>query len=214
MRKKVICILFLLLMLIVMVGCNETTQEDIEIDSNKVEEVSGKEVDKKAADNGKDESAREETLSITADVHVDNDKIIVDGQTNLPEGATFNSSAIADGWAQIPFMDSAEVKPDGTFNFEFQSVKSDTAIKLSLARNSLTTELFGENFEKEGVPHRRVTNDRDSFDIRMDIFIDSLKEKPFTLSIDDPEWDIPSDYGEPDIWMDVDYEITHRFIIF
>src|SRR5690625_490688 len=34
-------------------------------------------------------------ISITAEVHVDEDRILVEGQSNLPEGAVLNSSAVA-----------------------------------------------------------------------------------------------------------------------
>lgn len=153
-------------------------------------------------------------ISITAEVHVDEDRILVEGQSNLPEGAVLNSSAVANRWAQIPFMDSASVEADGSFRFEFPSVTSDTEVKLSLARGSLAKDWYGDNFEHAEGPHKRATQNSEVFDIVMEFFIDGLREKPYTISVDEPIWDIPDDYGEPEIWMEVDYEITHRHIIF
>lgn len=153
-------------------------------------------------------------ISITAEVHVDEEQIIVEGQSNLPEGAVLNSSAVANRWAQIPFMDRAIIEADGSFRFEFPSVTSDTEVKLSLARDSLTKEWYGNHFEKVAGPHKRATQNSEEFNVIMEFFIDGLREKPYTISVEEPIWDIPNDYGDPEIWMKVDYEITHRHIIF
>lgn len=199
-------------------GQEESEEASTDVDVEKQEYDDTDSIDQE--DDAEDEEANEDVwvdkqhVAISAEVHIDEDKIIVEGETNLPEGSTFRSSAIANNWAQIDFMETADVQSDGSFTFEFRSVTSDTAVEISLVNDSVTAELFGDNFEKEEGPHKRVTKDRDKFDIRMEFFIDGLKEKPYTMTVDVPEWNVPDDYGEPDIWMDVDYDITHRHIIF
>lgn len=200
--------------LVIVTACQDKTQEPVADESDVDVEKGAEEEVEEELDEEPDEKRVDEFVEMSAEVHVDEDKIVVEGQTNLPENASLRSRAVANNWAQIDFQDSADVQSDGSFEFEFPSVSSNTEVIISLAPNDIVTDLFGENFEKAEGPHKRITDDRDEFDILMEFFIDGLKEKPYTLNVDVPEWEVPDDYGEPDIWMDVDYEITHRHIIF
>ena len=216
--RNVHFIVILACFLIVMTACESGTEES---DVEEAEETAEEEDDEKemgedteASDENKENTNDKKFVEMSADVHVDKDKIVVEGQSNLPEGASLSSSAVANDWAQIDFQETADVGSDGSFEFEFPSVSDNTEVTISLMPDSDTIDLFGEHFEKAEGPHKRMTDVRDEFDIMMEFFIDGIKEKPYTLSVDVPEWDVPEDYGEPEIWMDVDYEITHRHIVF
>src|SRR5699024_2699971 len=56
---------------------------------------------------------------------VEEDKVIVEGESNLLPGARISSSGVSDNWASTDYQDQAEVEDDGSFYFEFPGRESD-----------------------------------------------------------------------------------------
>src|SRR5690625_137653 len=93
--RKLFFIGMIVCFLIMFTACKDETQE------SDVEETAEEEVDVDEEDELEkpDEENVEEFVKMSADVHVDEDKIVVEGQSNLPEDASLRSRAVANNWA-------------------------------------------------------------------------------------------------------------------
>lgn len=125
-------------------------------DENKVDkEVDGKDiaVDRVSdVETTEDEEADEITdyrldignleIWIGGEIFVEEDKVIIAGESNLLPGARIASNAVSDGW--IAYQDIAEVEEDGSFYFEFTGRGKDTFVTLSLSTgNRNITDQYG-----------------------------------------------------------------------
>src|SRR5699024_6931068 len=149
-------------------------------------------------------------------VTVAEDKGIVEGESNLLPGAKISSSGVSDNWASTDYQDQAEVEDDGSFYFEFPGRESDIDVTLSLATaNEQVTDHYGEHLEKATGNQVYQTSDEGEFSAQYTFDIDTRKAMPYTIDLETPDWsDVPDDYGDSDIWMEVDATTKHNYLYF
>lgn len=184
---------------------NNQTEE--KINNNKEEPVDD--------DEEKNEDSIDPDVYITGEVIVKDDEIIVKGETNAPKGVTIHSSGITltSGWQNISFIDEAVVQDDGSFQFTFPTVGLYTNVTLSLSNNAETEEVYGVDMEKVTSTQRYMRSEKNKYEVKTEFIIYPFIEKPYTIPLEIPRLDRPDDYGEPNIWMEVNYSTDHYFII-
>src|SRR5690625_211633 len=153
---------------------------------------------------------------IGGEVTIEEDKVIVAGESNLLPGARITSSAVSDGWAVINYQDSTEVEEDGSFYFELPGRKKDTVVTLNLSTgNNHVKEHYGENLEKATGNQVYETDTQGKYEAKYTFEIDSRNERPYTIDLETPDWsNIPSDYGDPEVWIEVESTTKHNFLYF
>lgn len=152
-----------------------------------------------------------------AEVTLDEDKVTVEGESNLIPGAEISSSGVSDHWPVDDFYEEAEIKEDGTFSFEFPNYETEVEVtlKLSTIRDS-TAEHYGENLENATGNQVNLTDTPGEYQSAYTFIVDPRKERPYTIDLTTPDWEdnIPSDYGDTDIWMEVESTTEHNYLYF
>lgn len=154
---------------------------------------------------------------IGGDVTVEQDQITVEGKSNLLPGTVITSSGVGSmGHASVDFQDSAEVEADGTFYFEFPGRESNITVHLRLyASSQEIKDHYGEHLEKVTGPQVYLTETHGIYEVKATFYIDTNKDMPYTMPIEIPEWDDPpEDYGDPNVWMEVDVTSDHKYLYF
>ncbi|GAB3793442.1 OmpA family protein [Virgibacillus kimchii] len=218
--------LVLAAVMFVLAACSEDESVVIEEDGD---EASAEEINE--IDENKTKQAEEEVeetnspldelgdleVQLTGEVMVDEDQIIIEGNSNLLPGSRIFSSGVTDGgFASITFQDAATIEDDGTFSFIFDGISQSTTVKLSLnTGNDQTKEHYGENLEKVTGPQVYVTDTHGEFTVKAEFYIDVDLQMPYTIPIEIPDWsEKPDDYGETEIWMEADVDSDHRYLYF
>lgn len=150
------------------------------------------------------------------EVTVEEDRVIVEGESNLLPGAKISSSGVSDNWASTDYQDQAEVEDDGSFYYEFPGRESDIEVTLSLSTaNEQVTDHYGEHLEKATGNQVYQTSDEREFSAQYTFDIDTRKAMPYIIDLETPDWsDVPDDYGDSDIWMEVDATTKHNYLYF
>lgn len=153
---------------------------------------------------------------IGGEVIVEKDQVVIEGESNLLPGSRIASSGISDGRASIDYQDSAEVEEDGSFHFEFPGSKSDIEVTLSLMTGSdLVTDHYGENLENATGNQVYKTDTEGIYKASCTFDIDTRKPMPYTIELETPDWsDVPDDYGDTNVWMEVEATTKHNYLYF
>ena len=221
MKRSYIYIAFFVL-LIFLAGCKDTTNE--EPNSSKAKENGSGEEQSKSKETEGQKEPKESPIDYKEDIGnlkvwiggemiVEDDQIIVEGQSNLLPGSIINSS----GNSTLPiaaFMKNAEVQKDGSFRFEYPGYEGNAIIDFRLSSlGEDTTKHYGVYFNQVTGPQRYKTSQSEQYEVRASILLDANKDIPYTLPIETPKWsELPADYGESNIWMNVDVTTDHKFI--
>lgn len=153
---------------------------------------------------------------IGGEVSVEEDKVIVEGESNLLPGSYISSTGVSGGWAVIDYQSSTEVEEDGTFYFEFPGRESNIVVNLRLSTgNDHVKEHYGENLEKAIGNQVYKTDTKGEYEAKYTFEIDTKQELPHTIDLETPDWtNVPSDYGDPDVWIEVEYTTKHNLFYF
>ena len=221
MKRSYIYIAFFVL-LIFLAGCKDTTNE--EPNSSKAKENGSGEEQSKSKETEGQKEPKESPIDYKEDIGnlkvwiggemiVEDDQIIVEGQSNLLPGSIISSS----GNSTLPiaaFMKNAEVQKDGSFRFEYPGYEGNAIIDFRLSSlGEDTTKHYGVYFNQVTGPQRYKTSQSEQYEVRASILLDANKDIPYTLPIETPKWsELPADYGESNIWMNVDVTTDHKFI--
>ncbi|MFD2628922.1 OmpA family protein [Oceanobacillus kapialis] len=156
-------------------------------------------------------------VQLSGEAIVEEDKITIEGESNLLPGSRIYSGGLTDGgFASSNFIDTAEVQEDGSFSFEFSGISQSTTVDLELYNNSDESKAhYGENLEKVTGPQVYVTETHGEFQVKAEFYIDVDKPMPYTIPIEIPEWqEKPADYGEPEVRMEVEMDSDHEYLYF
>lgn len=157
-------------------------------------------------------------VRIGGNVTVEDDRIVVEGESNLLPGSRISSSGVGIGkasFAQGDFMQTAEVAEDGTFHFEFPGRDRDVIITLKLSPMGEASDHYGANLENVTGPHVYRTSTSGTYEVKAEVTTDASRETPYTIPIETPEWDeLPEGYGKPNVWMEVDVTSDHKYLYF
>lgn len=149
------------------------------------------------------------------EVEVSEDEIVVEGKSNLLPDTPIHSGGISGDWAVIDFQDSTNVEDDGSFSFTFPGKSDESFGRLEIGTGTEETdEKYGENLEKVEGSHVYLTENEGEFDVKTTFIIDPKKEMPYTVPLEFSDWEEPEDYGDEEIWMEVDYTTDHDYIYF
>lgn len=213
----------ILLVAIFISACSQTEDNsDKTVEEDAVAEAQDNDIEKNAAENEQEEDEAASDLGdlevkLSGEATVEEDKITIEGESNLLPGTKIWSSGVTDaGFGSSTFTDTAEVQDDGSFLFEFKEVKNSTYVTLKLYNNNNETAAhYGEHLEKVEGPQVYVTDTHGEFEAKADFHIDINKEKPYTIPIEIPEWEEEADdYGDPDIWMEAEVDSDHQYLYF
>lgn len=155
-------------------------------------------------------------VKIYGEAVVSDDGIKVEGKSNLLPGMRISSRGVNDaGFASIPVQGVTDVREDGSFTFNFDPLGNDTVITLSLYKNSQAEEHYGEQFVNVTGPQKYMTSTHGEYEVKVEFEVDVDRERPYTIPIDIPNWDEkPDDYGQPNVWMEVEVDSDHRYLYF
>ncbi|MDA3129448.1 OmpA family protein [Aliibacillus thermotolerans] len=220
MSKARVAFAFIIVCTLVTAGCTENTKNN----ENDIEATSMEESQDEVSEANNDHITPEEESSddlnvwIGGEVTVDDDEIIVEGESNIMPGATISANGISEGGMAVGAMQQqAKVEEDGSFHFQFPGRDDRTVIhlRLSTVGNSEAREYYGRNLENVTGPQVYLTQQEGQYEVRATIELDPEQETPYTIPIEIPEWEeIPEDYGEPEVWMEVDVTTDHQYIYF
>lgn len=156
----------------------------------------------------------DEEVEIGGKVIEEDDKIIVEGESNLLPGARLTGQVLVDDGEEV-FTDTSEiVDEDGSFRMEMDHHQYGEAevvvtFDFSSMQDEEIREHYGENGEQLEGPYVYLDEHwnelRKKAEVRVVLRQDSDTD---THELTAPEWqEKPEDYGEPRVWIEVD-EIT------
>jgi len=226
--------LYMLISIILVVGaCSQTDDENStendteENDINDSEVESEESKDDKYNENGISDETEDYRSDIgnlniwfEADVVIDEDKVTIEGESNLLPGTEISSNASnKSNWPVSDYNDYAEIQDDGTFEFEFPVLDYEVDMKLRVdTRADFVAEHYGKNLEKAEGNQVYQTNTIGEYESRYEFAIDPLEidETPYTINLTTPDWEsnVPSDYGDSNVWMDVTATTKHNYLYF
>lgn len=230
MRVHYLLILAIVSVFLFTVGCSntedKTTKDNTEEADAAAEDENSDDEQENESENDKNDQDTDDgdyrsdlgnlEIWMGGEVTVEEDKVIVEGESNLLPGAKISSSGVSDNWASTDYQDQAEVEDDGSFYFEFPGRESDIEVTLSLSTaNEQVTDHYGEHLEKATGNQVYQTSDEGEFSAQYTFDIDTRKAMPYTIDLETPDWsDVPDDYGDSDIWMEVDATTKHNYLYF
>lgn len=217
---KIGTFIFLSLMLF---GCTDKSEEKVNKDKNEKTEqaVSSETDDEKESDNNdseKEEKASKESTNykkdignmkvwIGGEVIVEEDKITVNGKSNVYPGSVMTSNGTST-MAIANFNENAEIEDDGSFHFEFPGYEGNATVNFKLSQLGEGEEYYGEGYQNATGPQVYRSPNIDLWSVKATIKLDGDKKMPYTIPIVTPEWqELPEDYGDTEIWID-NVEIT------
>src|SRR5699024_5007996 len=183
-------LLVVLSFVLFMVSCSTTEDKASKDDENNAEATENVVADDEDDDSGEaaedddaeasDDDYRSDIgnldIWIGGEVIVEEDKVVVEGESNLLPGSHIASSGQTDTFASIDHQDSAEVEDDGSFYFEFPGQESDIEVTLSLSTgNEHVTDHYGEHLEKATGHQVYQTRDEGVYAATYTFEIDSRK---------------------------------------
>lgn len=218
MKKSIYYAGFLFICMIILTGCGKDNATETVADTSKktrdeaTQEDTANEIEKESEDKEKQQADSE--VWIGGEVTVKDDTIIVEGESNLPEGLNIHSNGQTDVMAVGGLIDSAKIEEDGSFYFELPNSDSNLTINFKLQSSAKAEEFFGENLSSATGPFIYETEDSERYDVKATIRTDSLKETPYSIAIETPKWkERPADYGDPKVWMEVEsVDTDHDYI--
>src|SRR5690625_5518650 len=181
-----------------MVRSSSTEHKTSKYDKNNTEateDVAAGDDDAEASDDDYRSDIGNLDIWIGGEVIVEEDKVVVEGESNLLPGSHIASSGQTDTFASIDHQDSAEVEDDGSFYFEFPGQESDIEVTLSLSTgNEHVTDHYGEHLEKATGHQVYQTREEGVYAATYTLEIDSRKAMPYTIYIETPDLiNVPDD---------------------
>ncbi|WP_146241042.1 hypothetical protein [Paenibacillus sambharensis] len=170
-------------------------------------------VDMEIITNASAENAPEDQGSpeawIQATATAEEDKVVVQGITNVVPGAELYANITAKGYNMWGYNDRAEVEADGSFQMEMERprLKDSTVLELAIefdpSGQSAVHDQYGPNGDKLTGPYIHKTEDDVTVSKRAValIHIDSDAPASTTWKTVEPSRDIPVDYGDPNVWI-------------
>ncbi|HLR52208.1 MAG TPA: OmpA family protein [Candidatus Avamphibacillus sp.] len=222
--RKSLSISILLFVFFILVACTDdeasNAKEENENDTNGKEQQMTDEKDKEIGEEDKKENDKTTLgnleVMIGGKVTVEEDRIRIEGESNLLPGSKIMSSGQSSTFADADFIDSATVNDDGTFLFEFPGKSKNRKVTLKLSNSSdEIDEHYGENLENVTGSQVYMTDTHGEFEVRVDLNIDVNKELPYSYDIEIPNWgEKPDDFGNPEVWMEAEVDNDHNYLYF
>lgn len=160
-------------------------------------------------------------VSIEGAIQVKDDTLTAEGTTNLLPGSKlfFHTDAL-DG-VIIGSSATTLVKEDGSFqlvqklpsNYNFPVVFTRIVFNPASNTNDKITSHYTETGEPLTGPFVRLYSERD--EVRKEISAGTeipLDKKENVIPIQAPAWNIPEDYGSPNVWMEAEVQEDDNFI--
>lgn len=166
-----------------------------------------------SSEGSEEESGENDETEITYSGEIEvNDTLSLHGKTNLLPGATLSLDIFEMGTENPSLDEEMTVNEDGSFGVDIDINEDDLngiPVEVRVSYNPETgsveeQELYGEEGEKlTGSFARKFTNaKRTRIGAIAHAYIEL--EKDVTESLIDRDWDQPDDYGESNIWMEVE----------
>lgn len=175
-------------------GQNENTV-DVEI-------VSGTSSENAPKDQGSSE------VWILASAKVEDNKITIEGTTNLLPGVEIEAEIDAAGYTMFGYQEKTEINNDGTFSMEIKRPdidkgNLDASISFLPENQDSVLEPYGEKGEKltGNYIHQEEYDDSVYRKAMTFIRIDANAEAGSEWKSENPIGEKPSDYGDPAIWI-------------
>jgi len=81
--------------------------------------------------------------------------------------------------------------------------------------SDLVTDHYGENLENATGNQVYKTDTAGEYEASYTFDIDTRKAMPYTIDLETPDWsDVPDDYGDTDVWMEVEATTKHNYLYF
>lgn len=207
MKKWGWVISMLALVLLLAVGCGKESEEEAAADRDK----------KKSEEKESEESETELgdfNISFTGEVKEEEDRFIIDGESNLlPDARIIGEVVVDDG--ETVFSDTSElIAEDGTFHIELDHHKyGDGEIIIRFEFEGMQEDAIKRHYGEKGqnLEGPFVYKDTDSFEDNVrkaEVRIPYLAGESNDLAIKAVEWEEkPDDYGDPRVWIEAE-EVT------
>lgn len=208
MKKRIVGLFSFMLLFLVACGGGEAATGDEESSGNSEKKETEEQEEEKEAEN----ELGDFNVELSGEVVEEGDKFVINGSSNLIPG----SRLVAENWVSEDelFSDTTElVQDDGTFTMQLdhhQYGESEIIIKFDF--DNVQDDPVKRHYGEEG------QNLEGPFIYKHEVFGDVYKKaqakvhfnpnEESDLTIKAPDWyDLPEDYGDPRIWIEVD-EIT------
>ncbi|RSL34209.1 hypothetical protein D7Z54_06505 [Salibacterium salarium] len=229
MFKRKLFLISLFTLLAVGAGCSADETEPSESSAEKTsDDAQSEETNKSASEEKKSEEPKENqgdtNIDIDGDISFidDDDKIRVEGTTNLVPGSTISVHFDVVNKMLIGYGTTLRVEEDGSFSDEIDFPNYDEPVELmfTFAPNDQeedVQEVYGEYGEKLEGPFVRVDPDEvqengDPVYMGYLDFTFDVDEERETQTIEAPNYQRPEDYGETDVWMDIESKVENGFM--
>lgn len=215
--------LFAVLLLLALVGCNNNASSvEPEAEKNGVEVQPGDqgigeaENDNQGSDN-EGTSQVDLNVALEAEAFLDDELIVVRGNSNLYPGAVVKANVEAIGYNMVGYVDRAKVERDGSFELAVKTPDIHTYITLLVSfipeeQDDPIREIYGEHGEY--LTGDLVYQYHDGQSILQKAVIKasySSYHQPEHLGFEQPVWSRPSDYGETTVWLEPEVEKDEHF---
>src|SRR5690625_168629 len=193
-------LLVVLSFVLFMVSCSTTedkTSKDDENNAEATEDVAAEDDDAEASDDDYRSDIGNLDIWIGGEVIVEEDKVVVEGESNLLPGSHISSSGQTDTFASIDHQGSTKVEDDGSFYFEFPGQESDIEVTLSLSTaNDDVTDHYGEHLEKATGHQVYQTRAEGVYAATYTFATNSRRAMPYTIDLETTTLsNEPEDYG-------------------
>ncbi|MDQ0298492.1 hypothetical protein J2S78_000900 [Salibacterium salarium] len=229
MFKRKLFLIGLFTLLAVGAGCSVDETEPSESSAEKTsDDAQSEETNKSASEEKKSEEPKENqgdtNIDIDGDISFidDDDKIRVEGTTNLVPGSTISVHFDVVNKMLIGYGTTLRVEEDGSFSDEIDFPNYDEPVELmfTFAPNDQeedVQEVYGEYGEKLEGPFIRVDPDevQENGDPVYMGYLDytfDVDEERETQKIEAPNYQRPEDYGDTNVWMDIESKVENGFM--
>ncbi len=146
--------------------------------------------------------------TLGGEVIVNEKTLSIKGKTNLLPGAKVVGDLTVKDYNVWGYQQRTEVRPDGTFELELQKpeMKKEIRVELSFRPSEESDRIksnYGENGEKLSGPLVYQYLDSQTVKHELAAYAHIAPDAPLQSKIpfETPQWEKPSDYGQPTIWI-------------
>ncbi|ADU29533.1 OmpA family protein [Evansella cellulosilytica] len=236
---RVVTLTFLLCFFAIMsLACSDNTEglsdedegqlENLDVDEEKNDEKEKQEeaVDENDSLGGEEQQRSGDfVIDMSAKAHLEDDVIIVEGNSNLLPGTeihleanTLNEISHSIALSRLRTVD--EVKEDGSFHFEVDRPDVDVfRLYVIVPGDRLRDDIlehYGENGERMEGAHIVRTESSIRREVVKNVQIEAiiyLQEDTTQYALTSPDlFDPPEDYGDTEVWIEADLTTDHRYV--
>lgn len=164
-------------------------------------------------------------VSLGGKVTIDDEKIVVEGESNLPEGTVVEAARYSSPFTLRHIIgfgkEFANVDSEGNFTLEFPVPESvDQAfieisleVKMNYSQPDEVVEFFGEKGENMEGPfiYPYVDMGETSYMVYAPVYVLVGEDGEYPIE-SQPLTEPPEDYGDTEVWIDAEVDYDHDFI--